>query len=252
MLRRSAAVPAVLMLLSCGKVSPRDGNCACTTAIGASECGTDATCVSIAENTVNGLMSPQVSPYHVVDSACTEGGVIAEVTVRGPACHCQVQGGGMLLIGPTGLPCSLTSRGGGCLWDTTAWSACDPTVADSCAATCADAEARLAADAARVFDTEVRLARCGGVYCDIVIRVDDRCYVRGPNMSPAYDCALSDDQILAAERARLSGTSTGGTSGSGVTGGTTGASSGGASGAGGVDGAGGSSGAAGTSSSCRC
>jgi len=41
------------------------------------------------------------------------------------------------------------------------------------------------------------------VYCDIVIRIDDRCYVRGPTVSPAYDCALSDDQILAAERARV-------------------------------------------------
>ena len=83
-------------------------------------------------------------------------------------------------------------------------------------------EARLSADAARVFDTQVRHASCGGVYCDIVVRVEDRCYVRSPSTSPAYDCALSDDQILAAERARLGGSVSTGAAGSSGAGGASG------------------------------
>jgi len=207
MFRRIAVLPCALMVLSCGEDGSGKPDCACTSAIGASECGTDADCVAIADSLVQPLMSPQVSPYHVIDSACGQASVILGTSqgpsYQGPACHCPLEGGGTLMIGPSGLPCSLPSRGGDCLWDTTAWPACDPMVADSCVATCADAEARLAADEAHVFETDVRFARCGAVYCDIVIRIDDRCYVRGPTVSPAYDCALSDDQILAAERARV-------------------------------------------------
>jgi len=245
MLRRVAVLP-VFLLLSCSGGS-LDTPCTCTQPIGASECGTDSMCAEIADNTARGLMTAEVPAYHVVSSACGQVGVIAEVTVQGPACQCRTQGGGTLIIGPTGLPCSLSSRGGGCLWDTTAWPACDPAVADSCDATCAEAEARLAADAAHIFDTQVRLAVCDGVSCNIVIRVDDACYVRSPTSRHAYDCALSDEQILAAERARLGGgTSAGGSSGGGGT------SAGGTSGGGGAAGGGAGSAAGSGPGSCRC
>jgi hypothetical protein len=239
---RPGALLAVLALVSCSGGGARPVDCACTAAIGATECRSDADCVAIAAGPIAVLSSPQISPYHVVGSACTEAGVWGGMDwIQGPACQCQLQGGGTLLIGPTGVACSLASRGGGCLWDTTQWPACDPASKISCVGTCYDAEGRLAIDAARVFESEVRLARCGQVYCDIVVRVEDRCYVRSPSESPAYDCALSDDQIIAAERARIGTLSTG----AGGTSGSIGTTS--VSGTGGTSGSGGGSGG-----SCRC
>src|SRR4029434_10880267 len=74
MLRRGAMLP-VLALISCSWGGARPPDCACTGAIGATECRSDADCVAIAEGSIAVLSSPQISPYHVVGSACTEAGV---------------------------------------------------------------------------------------------------------------------------------------------------------------------------------
>jgi hypothetical protein len=48
-------------------------------------------------------------------------------------------------------------------------------------------------DAECLATAEARVA----VYCEIVLRVEDRCYA-GVALGTTYDCALTDEQILAA------------------------------------------------------
>jgi hypothetical protein len=165
---------------------------------GARECMIDAECLATAEARVAGLMTPATYQAQATVASCQQASIFdGSAWIQGPACQCQNQGGGVRLIGPSGLPCSLGGRAGACLWDTTTFPACDQQPASFCADVCADVEARLAADFARGVDASVRLARCGAVYCEIVLRVEDRCYA-GVALGTAYDCALTDEQILAA------------------------------------------------------
>ena len=97
MLRRVAVLP-VFLLLACSGGS-LDVPCTCS--------GDRRLRVrhgqharEFADNTARGLMTAQVPAYHVVSSACGQVGIIAEVTVQGPACQCRTQGGGTLLIRP--------------------------------------------------------------------------------------------------------------------------------------------------------
>jgi hypothetical protein len=183
--------------LGCGTASenaaPRDNGQ--TGSIGQSECSTDADCAAEAEHLLEPLRTPQQNARVVTGGSCGETAIeIDGEWHQGAACDCSTVGGGSLPLGPAGVPCLILGRGGDCIWDTTDFPDCSQREASFCADACADLNERLEADAARVFDVAVRRARCDEPKCEIVLRVEDRCYVR--TIDRVYDCSLSDDEIL--------------------------------------------------------
>jgi hypothetical protein len=166
-----------------------------TGSIGQSECSTDDDCATEAEHLLEPLRSPQENARGVTGGTC--GPVAIEVEGEwheGAACDCSVVGGGSLPLGPAGAPCVIQGRGGDCLWDTTDFPDCSQEAASFCDDACAELNDRLEADSARVFDVSVRRATCVEPKCEIVLRVEDRCYAR--TIDRVYDCSLSDDEIL--------------------------------------------------------
>jgi hypothetical protein len=107
--------------------------------------------------------------------------------------------------------CDRYGRSGNCILPADDFSGCDVATENVCDAPCTSAIAAIQADEDATFDAEVRTATCVADtddvrVCDTVYRVEDRCYAgpllpHGPNQ--AYDCALTDQEIIRLEAARI-------------------------------------------------
>jgi len=131
-------------------------------------------------------------------AACVQLGVVGGPS--GPACECRVAGSdGMLAIGPVGVDCYVTGRGGDCLWRGDDFDGCVLEDTDACTEICKGLEQRLAEDAAKTFDATLEYSSCEGQECHSVVRIGERCYADGSYREPRdYDCALGGKAILAA------------------------------------------------------
>lgn len=117
----------------------------------------------------------------------------------GPTCNCvEEDGRSIQLSAAYSDPCLVFRRDRTCLYARDEFPGCDPGDATSCEAVCSDLQARMQADSMRTIDAEVRLASCHGYYCECLLRIEEGCYV--DNELRRYDCALSDDEILAMSR----------------------------------------------------
>jgi hypothetical protein len=98
--------------------------------------------------------------------------------------------------------CALYSRSLACLEAAGDFAGCER-AACSCVETCQDALDRMRDDDARSFAVEARHAVCEHETCRFVLRIDDRCYAGAwpEAWSATYDCALSDQALLAADAA---------------------------------------------------
>ncbi|MEO7036794.1 MAG: hypothetical protein ABI548_22785, partial [Polyangiaceae bacterium] len=130
-----------------------------------------------------------------------------DFAAHGTVCHCEQAFGDSDVASPqsdlllgyrTG--CDVAGRSGDCLYGCSEFPGCDPGDATSCQALCADLDARLDADAERTFDAALRSAVCttdGACGCRSVFRVEDHCYAGQAKLDTPYDCALTDEAILA-------------------------------------------------------
>jgi hypothetical protein len=117
--------------------------------------------------------------------------------------------------------CAHFGRGYRCILEENEVTDCDPTRADACQSTCATLHERLTEDAQKSYDASLRYQACRKVcpnepgandVCEFIVRVNGQCYrsTSGAGLgTAAYDCALSDQEILAMP-ANLSDTSAGG------------------------------------------
>ena len=176
-------------------------------------------CQADAEQTLADIN--QKSAPEFVDSVCErpprqvlDGGALSPETLVGQTCKCIARDGshwsiraeGALFDG--GLGCLAWGRGHQqCVYSTADEVTCDPTDARSCDTACARLQQGYAEDAARTYETELRLAECrespavrGAYLCATIARINGACYTRDSSgflTQGPYDCSLSNDEILA-------------------------------------------------------
>lgn len=165
-----------------------------TGSAGGSECSADAECIEIAEAMLQELTEPGSVGATFDQADCIMAGLASGPS--GIVCECTNEGGGSLTVG---LECARRGRHGECIYPAEEFPGCELGVAESCTDVCSDLQSRLEAAAAQTYETELRTAYCDGTSCVAVSRVDDTCHV-SRDFVTAYDCALSDEEILA-ERA---------------------------------------------------
>lgn len=179
---------------------------------GGGGCADDSECVGWHDQTCEEQVAQwaatfeQPHSYHELETdtaTCVMLGITVcsapcELYYTGPACECVVVGsnGGTLYVGPVDVPCSNYGRAGDCLDPPGGFAGCEVGEHAFCADVCADLGARIAEDGQRVFEAEIRTARCDCGECRSVVRIDDRC-IADQDIYTAYDCSLSDDEILA-------------------------------------------------------
>jgi hypothetical protein len=95
--------------------------------------------------------------------------------------------------------CSEYARTPACLYCEREFPGCSVDDATSCDAVCAEMTARYDAELQKTFTFHARVARCKeNTYCEWVTEIDGKCYAREPQTleMPAFDCSLSDAEIL--------------------------------------------------------
>lgn len=181
---------------------------------GACECFNDAVCVESAAAFVEDLNQPRrIDGRRYIGAACiTRNNNDSRrcCFARPAVCACyygwngsteRIMDNAEILGNRT--TCDVWDRAQGCLYSSCEFLGCDPSDASSCDAVCDEVMARLAADEARTIEVTTRTTYCNRVSCTCrtVHRIADRCYASRSPVAKAYDCALSDDAILAMEYA---------------------------------------------------
>jgi len=174
-----------------------------------SECSVDADCERMAQGVIETLLAPTGRSLRLDGASCEPNGS------RTPgACMCSVaegtDGTWTFSLGQR-RDCDRYGRSGDCIAPAEDFSGCDVATASSCDAPCASALAIIEADEDAAFDAVIRTTTCVSDTSDLrtchtVQRVDDRCYagVLSPyGLNEAYDCALTDDEIIRLEAARI-------------------------------------------------
>lgn len=168
-------------------------------------CTTDAECRASLEAAVGELRAPrETAPRILVAASCEREDPNAGCPGGRPrSCTCAflAQGGEAEPLGlglaTGGSGCDYRGRAHECLIHADDFAGCTPGDDCSCAPACEDALRRIEADHARTFDAEARHAECVEGSCRVIRRVEDRCFVGFGDVSDtAYDCALSDEEIL--------------------------------------------------------
>jgi hypothetical protein len=166
------------------------------------ECLVTAVCLDGARVESSTLTLEQPQPPPLNRSECVGVNVfLSDKTVSGTACACE-SNDGKIVVGPKGAGCAAVGRLGECLSNNQDFSGCRVGAADSCASACQALQTARQENAAKVYDVEILYANCSAGLCDRVLRIDGKCYANGSHVrGQAYDCTLSPEAIVAAERA---------------------------------------------------
>ncbi|HTV19120.1 MAG TPA: hypothetical protein VMG12_10625 [Polyangiaceae bacterium] len=132
-----------------------------------------------------------------------------------PVCECKLhlarlagderpwEGGSDEVVAyPGGRPgsCSVYARTpSGCLYCGSEFPGCSIDDPHSCDAVCAETADRYDVELQKAFPGRLRRLSCASDYtCEFVTEIDGACYARNPREKgiPAFDCALSDEQLL--------------------------------------------------------
>ena len=172
-------------------------------------------CVDQATAEVASLAKPNVTDRHYIGSSC-----VARDTTdpqrccysRPTVCLCYFAFGndtqrsydGAEILGNRET-CDVFGRGTSCLFRSCEFKGCDPATPTSCDDVCADVASRIAADNAASFDVALRTAYCEkpSCLCRNTYRLAERCYASFGPTPTSYDCALSDQAIVAADNPPL-------------------------------------------------
>lgn len=181
------------------------------TGVGACECSDDAFCEAQADTFLAEVSQPRHLDRHYVGAECVARDPHDSLRCcysRPAVCLCYFAWGdtnarvpeNALILGNR-TTCDVDSRDQSCLYRSCEFAGCDPAVAASCDAACADVVARLAAHETETFEVERRKTYCDpkSCLCRGVYRIGDRCFAGRNPFARAYDCALDDDAIIAAE-----------------------------------------------------
>lgn len=170
-----------------------------TGSLGPVQCGDAASCQARVQELVDQLQSPAPGPGAVTAKRCTYV-FAADQGLQGTRCECDLSDGRTASLGPQGLGCYMTGRGGTCLLGDEDFTGCDEGETASCEESCQLLQERLEQDAAHPFDVEVLLAECTDEgACASVLRVDDQCFTRDSlRDGVGYDCALGAEGVFAA------------------------------------------------------
>ncbi|MBN1654343.1 MAG: hypothetical protein JXA30_11290 [Deltaproteobacteria bacterium] len=172
---------------------------------GPAECTVDLDCEEADRVLLSELSQPAAPPGSILGSHCGYVGIVDRgdgLGVAGPTCECEIEGLGTRILGPVGVGCYETGRGGDCLFDDADFEGCDQDDANSCQASCALLHERLTADAERMFAGEIVTATCDNGSCRRIVRIEDQCFPSGSyRYGQGYDCALGVDGVFAAHEA---------------------------------------------------
>jgi hypothetical protein len=195
----TAALPSLLLACSSDTQQSSSGQ---TGSVGPSEdeCRVASDCAPRIQDELARFTTPTTNPRHFDGAECTQIGIVGGPT--GPSCVCRLAGSdGSINVGPAGLDCYVTGRGGDCLFAGNEFNGCSSSDATSCDTTCTDLEQRLDADAARTFEASSVYASCDEQACKTVIELDGRCFAEQSYLAGrSYDCSLGGAAILVAER----------------------------------------------------
>jgi len=179
-----------------------------TGSMGARECAASSSCLEVAEARVDGLREPLVLNREIIGTECLarDENSSDNCCFHMPAvCLCyygwdgdQTRDRGNAMILGNRADCDEYGRDQSCLVPASDFAGCDVEDASSCDAPCAELDAKVVAHSAQTFDAEVRSATCTDRgECRVVHRIEDRCYASFGYAVTVYDCALSDQEILA-------------------------------------------------------
>lgn len=172
---------------------------------GPAECTVDPDCEGPDRALLSELAEPAAPPGAVVASHCGYASFASTgdgFGVAGPTCECEIEGLGIRSLGPVGIGCHATGRGGDCLFEDADFAGCEQRDADSCEASCALLHERLSDDAARTFSGEIVAATCERGACRRIVQIEDQCFPAGSyRYGQGYDCALGVDGVFAAHAA---------------------------------------------------
>jgi hypothetical protein len=143
------------------------------------------------------LSRPQSIDFDFVASSCEVEPSTGTAEVSATVCHCELGDGGTRSIGPVGLGCYVSGRGGDCLWSDDEFSGCETRASSACAAPCSELGLRLEADAQRTFSAEILFTNCNEGLCQSVVAIEGECYVnRSYRADENHDCSLGAAAIL--------------------------------------------------------
>lgn len=173
--------------------------------IGSAECLVDADCIAH----LTDWTRPLATSVTLVSSRCAHVDASQDPL---PVCQCtlRVQSTAdatpfdtTLSAGARGFPyergCSEYGRVGDCLYCAGEFPGCHLESPEaSCTGVCEDLVQRVAEAWLATYAVNVRVARCSDYHCQRVVEIDGRCFVGEvlPD-SAAYDCSLSDEELLA-------------------------------------------------------
>lgn len=179
-----------------------------TGSMGPSECIESSDCVEIAEASAARLSEPLVLDRELIAAECVarDENDSYNCCYHEPAvCFCyygwngdQTRDRGNAMVLGNRADCDEYGRDRSCVSPASDFAGCDVEDESSCDTACDTLDARVTAHLAQSFDAEARTATCteSGA-CRIVLRIEDRCYASFSQLAKAYDCALSDEEILA-------------------------------------------------------
>lgn len=179
-----------------------------TGSMGGRECLATSDCLEQAEMRVASLTEPLVLDRQLIGAECVarDENDSENCCYYDPAvCLCyygwdgsQTRDRGNALILGNRQDCDEYGRDQSCISPAADFEGCDVDDASSCDAACDALDTKLAAHYAQTFDAEVRSAGCtDNGYCRIVLRIEEQCYASFSPTTKAYDCGLSDEEILA-------------------------------------------------------
>lgn len=184
---RVATTIGLLVAVGCGSPSEVAPAKCQSASIGMAECIEDADCQSNLDAWVEGMEGPRVPRERtIVGTYCiplTISGTGAD-SGSGPACDCELEGGGSLYVGPQGIECLARSRTGQCIWGGAAFPGCDAS-GSNCPDLCEQLLEKHREDDLRVFEAEALGAVCERFSCKSLARVEDQCFFNLRNVSPA-------------------------------------------------------------------
>lgn len=171
-----------------------------TGGVGGIDCSSDTACVTRLDTLLAELRQPRALPdRELVDATCGT----RPADCPGPSfCQCTytMQSDYGIVANAVGLglsECDVYSRTGGCLLSSNDFSGCSTDEACPCFNACSNAIRAMNVDDATAFDPEARYAACVDRVCRVVFRVGDQCLAGIADFQyAAYDCALSDEEIL--------------------------------------------------------
>ena len=187
---------AVPLAILAGLVLPATGQ-----ATAPAECSGDADCGTRCASINASLGKPAAKLTAIHGGKCDALGQATKdgtgSSVLGCMCNLDPRGSSFIFLGKMGKEggCIKYGRSRKCLYTESEFPGCDRTASEtSCAGPCKVLQDRIRADETEAHQASVHGAKCDGMSCICVLKIEGACFVGSGNKT--YDCSLSASAII--------------------------------------------------------